>query len=61
MEQAKQALQAAPQGLGAGGLGLGSARLEDLRGAGATQNPVATARSKPQSSHLLLSVLSISI
>lgn len=39
VEQAKQALQAAPaQGLGAGGLGLGSARLEDLRGAGsATQ------------------------
>lgn len=39
VEQAKQALQAAPaQGLGAGGLSLGSARLEDLRGAGASAN-----------------------
>eukprot|EP00435_Cladocopium_sp_Y103_P014311 s5351_g3.t1 len=39
VEQAKQALQTAPaQGLGAGGLGLGSARLEDLRGAGASAN-----------------------
>lgn len=52
VEQAKQALQAAPtQGAGLGGLGglgLGSARLEDLRGA-RPHKPVATARSKPQS------------